>query len=161
MFEPSPVPGRVDFSGGEVFLWKDDLPQTRSGQTMQRNHLQNLYHAALALPYKGEWNPDSQSWQVEPELRGLTNGEVMVLRQVRKAADGDSKAAENVLDRTLGKPKQAIESTNLNVSWRDVLKMYAEADEVDIAQQAPVVDVQVSSILDDPDDELWELANAI
>jgi hypothetical protein len=131
MFQPSPKPARLGdtYNGGQIFEWSGDgLPTPRGSKSMVKEQAQQLYHAALGLPYKGEWDPDLQTWTVDPELQGLTNGEVIILRQVRNAAAGDAKASENVMDRVLGKPKQAVESVSMNYSFSEYMAMIAEEE---------------------------------
>jgi hypothetical protein len=84
-------------------------------------NVEDLASTALSLPYKTD--PFSVS---DEEFVGMTNAEVMLVRMARLAAGGDLSAANVLLDRVLGKPKQSIESKNVNVSYADVLKEKAE-----------------------------------
>lgn len=56
----------------------------------------------------------------------MTNGEVAAIRHARKAASGDFKATQDILDRIMGKPKQSVESTTTTLNYLDYLDYLAE-----------------------------------
>ena len=66
--------------------------------------------------------PFDDPLELFPEYRGLTNVEVMIHQQVRKATMGDEKAFNNVLDRVIGKAPQYINQKSVNLSYKDYLK---------------------------------------
>jgi len=98
--------------------------------------VKDFFPAVLALPYE----PQKVHGEIPPEeekLRGLTVGEVIVYRQAMLAAsnpnvvapDEITKAAQFVIDRVIGKPKQIVESTQVNVTYSDLLAKWAKEDE--------------------------------
>jgi len=60
------------------------------------------------------------------KVDGMSNARAIVLKQIKLARSGDQRAAEYILDRAYGKPKQQIENTNLNI---DALKAFFEDDQ--------------------------------
>jgi hypothetical protein len=88
--------------------------------TQQQVH--DIYFAAATDPYEVE-DP------LDPEFLkygGMPCVEVMIRKQVQLAArSGD---AEVVMDRLLGRPKQAVESTRLNLTYEDHLAEIARRE---------------------------------
>lgn len=69
---------------------------------------------------------------LEPELEGLTYGQVACFKQMQMAARGDGAAFDRVLDRTIGKPV----NTQINVdakNYQDYL--------LDVARTEGIIDV--------------------
>lgn len=89
---------------------------------------------ALESPYEGGLNPETGEYIVEPQYYGMSNGEVIWQKMATLAAAGSLDHAKYIMDRTLGKPKQSIETTNLNVNYSQFLEQLAEEERmVDIA----------------------------
>ena len=94
--------------------------------------LRTLLRTCLDLPYDGS----------DPTLKGLSQGEAMVINMTRAAAEGDSDARTQVIDRFLGRPKQSIESVSLTGDLNEFLDKVAketkiETVEVETAQAPP------------------------
>lgn len=70
---------------------------------------------------------------LEPELVGLTHGQVILLQQVKLAIKGDGAATERLLDRMIGKPEQLNKNVNLNGSYKDFLE--------EVARREGIIDV--------------------
>lgn len=154
---PMSVPQYPDDGGyndNPVFRWVDAMPEPRIGRSMQKEQIQGLFNAALAMPYLGEWNPLTQQYEFkDPNTRGMTNAEVMVYKQIRDATGDDPKARSDTLDRTLGKPKQAMEVASMHMSYSEFLEQSAQEAK---AQQKVVIDIVAQhhqSTLPDADDE--------
>ena len=114
-----------------LFAWSAGMPQPSGGRVskaMQKEQINQLLLAALSLPYKGVWNADTQQYEMDdPDYANATYGEVISHKLVqRAAAQGDIRAIQEVLDRTLGKPKQAVESVNMSLSYTDFLEQLAQ-----------------------------------
>jgi hypothetical protein len=94
----------------------------------QKEHINQMLFDALSRPYRGVWNHDTQQYEMDdPDFAGQTYGYVMQQKLVHKAAvEGDMKAIQEVLDRTLGKPKQAVESVNMSMSYTEFLEQSAQ-----------------------------------
>jgi len=105
-----------------MIVWgPDGVPRPESVPMLSPKAIEDLSITALSLPYK----PDPLA-PSDKEFEGMTNAEVMLVRLARTAAGGSLAATETLLDRVLGRPKQSIESKNVNVSYADVLKEKAD-----------------------------------
>lgn len=112
------------------FEWTlEGMPVPRDSKALAKEQLQQLHHAALGVKYEGDWDPDLQCNVCPPEYEGMTLGEVAILKTARRAAAGDHTAYKEMMDRTLGKPKQAIESTSMHMSYTELLEALAKEDE--------------------------------
>lgn len=114
-----------------LLAWVDDLPQPYEGRTLRKEQVSYLYLAAGSLPYRGEWDNESQQYVNEDSrLIGLTQIEALVIKQFDGALKSDSKACSDIFDRILGKPKQAVESMNMTMGYTEYLE-YRAAQERD------------------------------
>jgi hypothetical protein len=141
-------PGYVD---NNVFRWVDDMPApSNNTRSIRKEQIQELHNAALAMPYTGVWDSTSQQWVMDdPLYEGMTNAEVMIYKRVRKAAaEGDDKATSDILDRTLGKPKQAVEVASMHMSYSEFLEQSA-AEERAKREQSPSHTPHVLNIASD------------
>ena len=89
--------------------------------------LGGMVEAALDLPYPAD--P-----ALEPDLVGLTDAQVAVMKQVKMAALGDGFAFDRVFDRTVGKPVAKKVSVKASVKYTDFLdgiKKQVDADVTD------------------------------
>lgn len=154
---PSNAP--MPFQSNALFEWVDDRPRPRATKSMVRDQIVDLFTAAAALPYIGEWDPITYDYVIEdPRFEGCTMAEVMVMRLADKAVtkDGD-KARDTFLDRILGKPKQSIESATMTGSYSEWLEWSAAQG----AKEEPdyysnTYDIQHTTV-----DELDELTRGI
>lgn len=125
----APTPQVPAFKDNDTFIWLDGKPTPKGAAAMAREQMQALHHAALGLPYQGRWDEEEQEYVIEdPRFCGMTLGEVMVVKRALAAAEGDQDAYRDMADRTMGKPKQAVESVNLDMTYTDFLDMLAQAD---------------------------------
>lgn len=67
---------------------------------------------------------------LEPELVGLTFGQVILFRQVQQAAHGLGESVDRLLDRMIGKPEQLNKNINVHGSYKDWLEEVAKAEGV-------------------------------
>lgn len=118
----------IGYEGGQLFDWAEGMPRPKRKTSMGKEQVQNIHNAAAALPYQGEWNPLTQRFEMPPDMVGLTMAEAAIYRQWLKAADGDTKAYEKLMDRMLGKPKQAVETVSMKLSYSEFLDMLATQD---------------------------------
>lgn len=75
----------------------------------------DLVKLSLDLPYDGS----------DSSLRGLTNGEAMAISMARQAANGDSTARQEIMDRLLGRAQQNIKSVNISGDINELLDRVA------------------------------------
>lgn len=99
---------------GEI-IWLDGVPSLKNNLTRissrPADSLRDLMTLALDLPYDGK----------DPSLQGLTNGEAMIISQARAAANGDSTARGEIMDRIMGRPQQNIKSVHLSGDINELL----------------------------------------
>lgn len=112
--------------------WVDGRPRPAYREIISKRAVEELHTTAFSLPY--ERLPLEIELGIDEDLEGMTNGEVMVIRQARLAASGDSIAYNMLLDRILGKPKQSVEAKTLSLTYQDYLQELAR-DELN--QPAP------------------------
>lgn len=129
--------GNPGYDDNALFVWVENLPRPaqRTRRPMEKEQLQQLFSAALAAPYRGKWNATTQQYEMDdPLFDGATQGEVMVQRIVNRAVvDGDAGAAREILDRILGKPKQAIEAKISTMSYTEYLEASVRQNLTDAA----------------------------
>lgn len=113
------------------------MPMPYTDFVLPKERITDVLLAALALPYAGTKDPVTQEVSVEPEYFGLSNAEVMALKIANRAAGGDLDAAKLILDRILGKPKQQVETTNLNLTLGEYLS------QIDFAEDAKKWDQRI------------------
>lgn len=106
-----------------IIKWVDGRPVPTNIDILDKEAVAELPIAVLSLPY--ERSELEKELGVDEEFEGMSNGEVALVVQARRASRGDSKALEMLMDRIVGKPKQQIESKNLNLSYEDYLKELA------------------------------------
>lgn len=121
-----------------AIVWVNNAPQPRYGGPMGKAQLTQLFSAGLSMPYKGTYAPEEDAYIIEDEYDGKTIGEVIVMKRLQKAAEGDPDATRDILDRVMGKPKQSVESTSVTMSYSDFLEMSAnEEDELNVIDITP------------------------
>lgn len=129
MAEPKPFGKWLDFD-------ENGMPVPRYTKPMPVKQMQDIFATGLALPYE----PVAIDGVVPPEeekLRGLTVGEVLVYRQLMNATahpkyispEESVKAANFIVDRVMGKPKQTNEVTQVNLSYAELLQQWIKEEE--------------------------------
>ena len=108
----------------------DGNPRVASEEVLTRAAVQDLYMAAAAQMYEPDPHVPSDA-----QYAGLTCAEVMVRKQIQQAAR--SGAAETVMDRLVGKPKQSTEITKLNLTYEDTLREIARKEAMKLGPPAP------------------------
>ncbi len=66
---------------------------------------------------------------LEPHLVGLTFGQVALMQQVIKAAEGDGVVLERILNRTEGTPINTNVNLNKNVTYQDFLDIIIKKEQ--------------------------------
>ncbi len=110
-----------------IIKWVDGKPVPTEREIITKEAVSELPIAVLSVPYKR--TPLEIEFKIDEDLEGMNNGEVMMLRMSRDASRGDHKAAVELLDRILGKPKMVSETKNLNINYQDYLEELAKEDE--------------------------------
>ena len=106
--------------------WVNGVPQPAYREIISRESVGDLPLVTLSLPY--ERTPSEIIDDIDKDLEGLTNAEVIMIRITRQAAHGDQDAVKILLDRILGKPKQSIETKTLALNYQDYLEELARRE---------------------------------
>lgn len=134
--------------------WIDGVPVPYTEWVIPKDQMENLFMAAMSLPYQGMTDVLGDIIP-EPEYEGMTNIEVAVLKAVEGAARGNLEPLKFVLERVYGKPRQAIDSTNVSISLNQFLSdlspdLEAKAREWEAKiSQAQIIDVKDLKAKDD------------
>lgn len=141
------------FSGGVLFDWSSGTPRTRDhNQAMAKEQAAAVFSAVAALPYKGEWDAEQQTFVVKnPDWVGLTLHEVMAIVLAEKGCQGDLAAIKEFMDRFLGRAKQQVEALNVNLTLSEYLKQL-DLDEEEgsaIIDVAPDEEAEIQRMLDE------------
>ena len=145
-----------------VITWTPEgMPVPTSVPALTRQGVEELAITAMSLPFEPpdvpEYLPEgSKEREVaqyerdkEMEFVGMTNAEVIAVKMARMAASGDKEAIRELWDRTLGRPKQSVESKSVRMTYEDVLKEMARREQGGVVAPLPegVIDVEPA---DDP-----------
>lgn len=102
--------------------------------TIKRDDVKNTIKALWAIPYDAD--PI-----LEPEYMGLTNGQVIMMKQVELAVKGDGSALDRLLDRMIGKPEQVNKNLNVQGTYKEFME--------EVARQEGMIDVEPSAASSD------------
>ncbi len=126
---------------------KDGIPHPYTEMRIPKSQVDNVLLAALNLPYDGCYDPVTGEPILEAEFEGLNYLEVGMIKMARRAASGDIDSFKYLVDRVAGKAKQAIETTNVNLTLQDVLaQMEAQST---TSPELPRASINLYDILDD------------
>lgn len=142
---PNDLPQRSNLSPylkqKTLIQWKDGQPIPYTEWVLPKNQIDQIFLAALALPYAGTIDPrNPDDILVEPEFDGLTNIEVACIKTARKAAAGDTEALKFTVERLIGKPKLQVEQTNINISLTEFLS------NLNLQQEAQIWDTKLEQV---------------
>lgn len=112
-------------------VWKDGVPVLVNApqciSLSPEQALQELMKKCLDLPYDGR----------DPSLKGLKQGEAIIVNLIRDAAHGSPEARSAVLDRLLGRPQQNIKSIHLTGDLNSFLDKVAEQAKIETIDLPP------------------------
>lgn len=96
--------------------------------------LANIKSHDIKANIKAMWSmPYDADPILEPELMGLSCGQVIIARQIQKAMEGDGTSVDRLMDRMIGKPEQINKNLNLKSTYKEFLE--------EIAIQEGIIDV--------------------
>lgn len=130
MAEPKPFGKWLDFD-------ENGMPVPRYAKPMPVKQVQEIFSTSLVLPYEPQKDDNGEYLPGEEKLEGMTIAEVMVYRQIKNATSPNAmpedslKAANFIMDRVLGKPKQTNEVTQVNLSYAELLQQWITEEEQD------------------------------
>lgn len=112
--------------------WDNGNPVIAYKEMLTKEVVAELPLAALSARY--ERTDEEKVLGEALDFEGLTLAEVMNIRLARSAANGELDAIKTILDRTLGKPKQSIQSTKLSMTYTEYLDQLAQKEDEDILE---------------------------
>jgi len=124
----------ADFIANDEIVWDGDIPRLKHSRKLTRDSMNALAQCALSLPYVGVWDSELQQHIIpDPSFYGKSIGEVLLLQLANEAINGDAKARTEMLDRTMGKPKQSVDATVTTMTFNDFLEASAMDSIIDIS----------------------------
>lgn len=137
---PGPQEEHVQYAG--MLVWQDGQPRAVVSRNFDgpktEASLRTLMQEVLNLPYTGQ----------NPNLKGLTKGEAMIITLADKASVGDMAAVKEMLDRILGRSTQSIQSVSVTGTLEEYLDAIAEKtaptmpkDVIDITREGKIEDL--------------------
>lgn len=123
------------------------LPSLNKTKQIQAVHSMQYLAAVKLEDVKGNikqfWTMAYEADPVlEPELVGMTYGQVILFRQIQLAARGEGTSVDRLLDRMIGKPEQLNKNVNVNKSYKDWLE--------EVALEEGIIDVDGRVIAQGP-----------
>lgn len=74
----------------------------------------------------------------EPDFVGLTQGQVILFKQLQSAIRGDGAATDRLLDRLVGRPEQVNKNLNVSGTYAEWLDQLAKQDEIIDIESHPI-----------------------
>lgn len=102
--------------------------------TIKRDDVKNTIKALWSLTYDAD--PI-----LEPDYIGLTNGQVIMMKQVELAVKGDGASIDRLLDRMIGKPEQVNKNLNVQGTYKEFME--------EVARQEGIIDVESGTTASD------------
>ncbi len=113
---------------GKQIIWEDGMPVPIYNDPLNVPSMKELAITAVSTQYTGDVDPETGETVFEERFQGSTLMEVTMVRLAEQAATGNLKAAEMIMDRILGKPKQQVESVSVRMSYDDYLMQLAKEE---------------------------------
>lgn len=129
---------------GRYVEYVDGIPYPAYGNPMTKQQIAAGAPMALGQMYVPLRDADGEYLPGEQDYEGMSNADVMWTRIGRKAALGDMEAANMLLDRSVGKPKQHVETLSVTATLQDFLDQIAGEDAP--AQQVHIVDADLEDV---------------
>lgn len=121
-----PATSNVQYKPVSLIKWVNGIPVPYTEWVVDKTKIDSVFLTALSLPYTGREDPITGQTHIEPRFVGLTNIEVAAIRQAERSAEGELESLKFLTDRVLGKAKQQIDTTNVNISLNDFLSSMSE-----------------------------------
>jgi len=148
--------------------WHDGVPVPVQQAVINKQVLADQLVTMLSLPYKGKAiaNDLGQTEFIpDPTYEGLTNAQVMLAKLVEGASAGSLEHTRELLDRLLGKPKQHVESVNMQLTYEDYLDQLAKQEDVeeaiDVVAEKGAIEAVANLKQRRTDDMVENMANAL
>lgn len=103
--------GLIHYPEGMDVAIMDGVTLPTGPRRMTVTDIMDIFQSAARMPYKG----------LDPKKKGKTLLEAGILSTYERAADGDLQAMNLILDRSMGKPVQQVNSLNATVTIKDLL----------------------------------------
>ena len=123
----------------ELLDWSDGTPVLSQEPLFRKDTVQQIIGLELMREYTPPIDPETgQPSDVDIRYLGKTQLEAMLGKLVLAAADGIPSARQEVLDRFIGKPKQQVESVQMNMNYQQWLDYIADTVEDEPVQDEPI-----------------------
>lgn len=144
---------------GRYIRWENNLPIACYVEPVTTDDMVSIGRAALAVPYEPILDPITlEILPEEKKFVGMTCLEVAFYRASQRFAQGDLDAGKFVFDRTIGKPKQQLETVSLHGTIQDFLAQVAAADAGVTVVDAESIAAITDKSTEEPFDILGDLA---
>lgn len=135
---------------GRCIRWEDGIPYPEYRPIITKDNIKALITVAASLEYKplyqmvfdeeGRPTGVTELAPGEEEFIGMSNAEVMSIKLMDKAAQGDMEAIKYAFDQTIGKPMQPVQQLNVSLTMQDVLREMKKEDAIEATTyEAPAI----------------------
>lgn len=125
-------------------VWENGIPIKKHKLVVAKEDIQEMKMHAASQIYRGDWDPVNEAFIPDPRYEGLTKIEVAQHKLMDRAASGDIQALGQIEDRILGKPKQQVESLQVNATLESFLENVAKKEGfISPLSDADVIDGEV------------------
>lgn len=107
-------------AGNNIVFDEKGIPANHYGKPVSDDSIKTRLRESLVKEYEPVRDLDGNLEKGEAKHVGKTRIEVITDKLSQRAAEGDLQATKEILDRTVGKPKQTIETTGtVQLSFQD------------------------------------------
>ena len=145
------LPARIEDNQkfvGEKLVWINGMPVAHKAKPFTTPAIAQMIPAAAQVEYVPKRDSDHNLLPGEERFVGKSKLEVATERYLDEAAYGDPKRLEHIWDRTLGKPKQSVESLSVSMNYQDFLKSCSPPTEEELRDIGESIDVEYEDYSD-------------
>jgi hypothetical protein len=129
------LPAKTQVLGGRSLVIREDgTPMPTYSEPITIIGIKEQLFIEISKEYEGEYDPEFECKTMPNGYRNKRKIDAAITRQVDAAAAGDQKAFEIIMNYTIGRPKQAIESVQVSMTYQDYLQNLV--DEENYQQEA-------------------------
>lgn len=132
---------------GAFVVWRNGLPYPEFGEPHTPETMLGLIKATARLPYEPQLDPTTQ--QIPPDEQkfvGMDMLEVANYKRAQRAATGSLEDLKSIEDRVIGKPKQQIESVQINATLQEWLEALPDPTPKEIAEVTVIPAIEVDPL---------------
>lgn len=117
---------------GKRIIFRNGVPVPVYFEPHTKETVSELIMQSVGMAYKPhrfDIDPETgEQVSLDSEFEGMTYIEVITEQLMRNAAYGSQKAIEYVMDRIMGKPKQAVESVSMQMDYQQWLDFLSKEE---------------------------------